>query len=210
MQAKTVFFCLCSILFLTSLASCPGGPSDPPRDPLNYYFDSVAGDDDNSGASETEALQSISFLNSITLVPGDTIYIKKGSSWASWIQIDDSGTATQPITITTYDTGNKPELKPTASKKPVITLNGSYIHVSGLYVNGVDATGPNESYGVQLGDKSSNNIIENCEITKTAAGIACQGTGHIMRSNYIHDLEMMVNTPIDENDNDDYGLSVSG
>lgn len=204
MRVKTIFLRLLPVLFLISLVSCSSSSSDPQgvdpdplREPLTYYFDSALGNDDNSGASETEALQSISLLNAITLLPGDIVYITKGSSWSSWIQIDESGTAAQPIIITTYGTGARPDLHATASYKPAIALNGSYIHVRGICVS--DA---NISSGVQFGTQSANNIVEDCEITHTGIGILCQGTGHIIRSNTIHDLIMMRDT---NGGDDDYG-----
>lgn len=207
MQVKSVLFGLLLILFLTSLATCLSEPKNQQdvdaealRDPLYYYFDSVAGNDSNSGDSELQALQSISLLNSIDLLPGDTVYLKNGSVWNSWIQIEDSGSTAQPIVITTYGAGSKPDFRPTAFKKPAITLNGSNIQVNGLLVS--DA---NLSYGVHFGAQSSNNIVEDCEITGTGSGMVCQGSGHIVRGNYIHDLEMIVNTETTINDNDDYG-----
>ncbi len=80
-----------------------------------FYFDSVNGNDSNTGTSPSQAWQSLSKFNSATFQPGDHIYFKAGCTWNGCMEIGDawgpaqgSGTAANPIVIDAYgDISNK-------------------------------------------------------------------------------------------------------
>lgn len=75
-----------------------------------YYLDSAAGNDAYTGRSQTSPWRNIHKLNTITLLPGDTVLFKRGSFWREQLDITRSGTASAPITYSTYGTGSRPVL----------------------------------------------------------------------------------------------------
>lgn len=74
-----------------------------------YYFSSSAGSDSNVG-SEASPFQTISKLNSLVLVAGDTILFKKGDTFLGQIIVSYSGTDGFPIVYDSYGTGDLPIL----------------------------------------------------------------------------------------------------
>ena len=73
----------------------------------NYYV-SKAGNDNNSGLSPELAWKTIAKINLTTLAPGSTVYFKRGDEWRERLIVNQSGTASLPITYTAYGTGVKP------------------------------------------------------------------------------------------------------
>ena len=97
------------------------------------YIDSVNGNDDFNGASETQAWKSITKANQ-TLVAGDTVFIKTGT-YTTYIAPKNSGTPLQPIVYTNFDTGT------VTIRDAVfgINLDGkSYIVVRGIAFRNLD------------------------------------------------------------------------
>lgn len=47
---------------------------------ISYYVDSVNGNDDNDGTSETKAWKSLEKVNATTFKPGDKLRFKRGCS----------------------------------------------------------------------------------------------------------------------------------
>jgi hypothetical protein len=74
------------------------------------YFDSINGNDTTGAGTFAAPYQSIAKINSelITLPVGYKIYLKCGSSWIGVITVPNSGTALNPVVITSYGTGAKP------------------------------------------------------------------------------------------------------
>lgn len=71
------------------------------------YYISHTGNDANDGLSIASAWQSLTNANNINLKPGDKILLEGGQTFAGIIQIDssDGGTAANPVTISSYGTG---------------------------------------------------------------------------------------------------------
>ncbi len=74
-----------------------------------YYLSSSTGNDNNNG-SQTQPWKTLSKLSNITLGPGDTVYFKKGDTFRGHYVVNGSGTEGNPITFTSYGTGNQPIL----------------------------------------------------------------------------------------------------
>lgn len=72
-----------------------------------YYISSSEGDDNNEGtiASPWKTLEKIS---SVGLLPGDTVYFKKGDRFNGHFTVNGSGFTEDPIVITSYGNGEKP------------------------------------------------------------------------------------------------------
>ena len=74
----------------------------------NYYVSSSTGNDKNDGLTPITAWQTLSKVNSSTFVEGDVIGFKRGDSWREKVTVNQSGTSSNPITYTSYGTGNRP------------------------------------------------------------------------------------------------------
>jgi parallel beta-helix repeat protein len=67
----------------------------------NYYF-SASGNNSNSGKSAADAWKTLDKLDGLVLTPGDSILLKTGEIFIGQIQIHQSGTAQNPIVISSY------------------------------------------------------------------------------------------------------------
>lgn len=108
-------------LFLCLFISCNTGTRS-----TTYYF-SNSGDDNNTGVSKNNAWKNLNKLDTITLNPGDKIFLKCGDLFTGTINISFSGTNQHPITISSYGDGKKPVLKGSIAIKKYKTHNDSLI-----------------------------------------------------------------------------------
>lgn len=79
----------------------------------NYYFSSNSGDDSRTNVqaqSPSTPWKSLTKLNTVitTLLPGDSILLKRGETFYGSIIVKKSGTSAAPIVIGAYGSGNKP------------------------------------------------------------------------------------------------------
>ncbi len=76
------------------------------------YYVSPFGNDTNSGTSQSSPWRTIGRLQSLqyTLLPGDQILFERGGSYPGQLSINSSGTATSPIVIGSYGSGELPEI----------------------------------------------------------------------------------------------------
>ncbi|MEI6675393.1 MAG: Ig-like domain repeat protein [Verrucomicrobiota bacterium] len=73
------------------------------------YYVSASGNDSNSGLdSSSAAWKTLAKASTVTLNPGDSILLKCGDTWNEELHPTGNGTATNPILIGAYGTGNKP------------------------------------------------------------------------------------------------------
>jgi len=172
----------------------------------SYYFDNTNGNDANPG-TEAQPKKSINEFNVLDLDPGDTVYFKRGETWNGGLKLrnEDAGSATDPITITAYGTGNKPiitnDTQPTGGRYMGLDIFESpgYIVVDNLEFENINFA------GVQILSTQFDITIQNCEFDRTGFGINIKSSNVYVSNNYIHDLTMIVNTPTSENPVDDYG-----
>lgn len=73
----------------------------------SYYLSSSSGNDANAG-SMAAPWKTLAKISSINLQPGSTVYFKRGDRFDGQFVVNGSGTASQPITITAYGTGEAP------------------------------------------------------------------------------------------------------
>jgi len=69
------------------------------------YYIAASGNDNNNGTSSSTPFKTIAKLNTIVLRPGDKIFFRRGDTFRGQLNIKQSGTASQPITITSYGHG---------------------------------------------------------------------------------------------------------
>lgn len=147
-----------------------------------YYVDSTTGNNSNDGLSSDEPWQTIAAVNSATLVAGDFVLFKRGEIFSGKLNITDSGTADEPITIGAYGSGVRPKFDG-SGETACIHVTGDYVHVTNVetYSAGVDGWGAgiyvegashviltscyclNSAHTGIMIDQSDNAIISNCE-----------------------------------------------
>jgi len=72
------------------------------------YYLSNSGSDSNAGTSPAEAWQTIDHLNSIQMLPGDSVLFETGNFFTGQIAISIGGTAASPIYFGEYGIGDLP------------------------------------------------------------------------------------------------------
>lgn len=178
----------------------PSIPATPKTGGKSFYFDSVGGNDHNSGDSADQAWASMDLLNGTKFQPGDTVFLKRGSVWTGSFVIRASGTERNPILFTSYgDVGNPPIFKnPGDGKKftNAVRIKGSWITLENVKVQEAVLA------GVYVDEGANNNIVQNIEATLVGEGVNVHGRSNHILNNYIHDLTMVVNT---QGGDDDYG-----
>lgn len=113
-----------------------------------YYVDASGGNDSNSGQSSTSAWKTLSKVNNTTFSAGDRILLKCGSTWTEPLWLKGSGSASNPIVVSSYGSGNKPVINAQtvasgALNASVYLYNQSYITIDGLEItNSTNSTDP--------------------------------------------------------------------
>lgn len=164
------------LIFFIFISSVPGFSK-------NYYI-SNAGNDSNSGLSETTPWQTISKVNFFTFLPGDQILFKRGDSFYGSLTISNSGSPGNPITISAYGTGENPVITGFTTVSEWTSLGGNIWEsanaVSALSTcNMVVIDGVNTAMGrwpnnINLTYESSNT---NISISDNQLGTAINWTG---------------------------------
>src|SRR5689334_12749639 len=76
----------------------------------DYYF-SNEGSDQNSGTSKRSPYKTIAKLNSLYLIPGDSVFFREGDTFFGTIRVSSSGSGRRSIYFGSYDSGgHKPIL----------------------------------------------------------------------------------------------------
>jgi parallel beta-helix repeat protein len=104
------------LIILSILLSLTGKATD-------YYFSST-GSDAAAGTSSGTAWQTIAKFNATTFAAGDNIYFKRGDTFNGSLLLNESGTASNRITLDAYGTGAKPIIS------GLVTLTG-WVNVGG-------------------------------------------------------------------------------
>jgi len=74
----------------------------------NTYYIAANGNDTNDGLSTSAPFKTIEKLNTINLSAGDQVLFRKGDTFSGQIAITKSGSSANPITYSSYGSGNKP------------------------------------------------------------------------------------------------------
>ena len=122
---------------------------------------------------------SLEIISTLTLEPGAHIYIQSGSEFTGSLVLENlSGTATDPIVVTSYDKGNKPKIDGNGLEGSGVLyiLNCSYLTVKNLELTD-SATTEGDRRGVLVvcnGNGGSDEVV-------TYSGIKLQNL-------YVHDI----------------------
>ena len=88
--------------------SVPSHAKSKPRGGQNYYVDAQNGDDRADGKSEKTAWKSLSRTKEIQLNAGDSLLLRRNSSFNGLLEVSAEGMAGRPVVIGAYGTGRKP------------------------------------------------------------------------------------------------------
>lgn len=164
-----------------------------------YYVDSINGNDSNSGTSEEEPFKTLNKVNEITLKPGDSILLKKGSIFDNQ-QLAPKGRGTEKdhILIGSYGNGEKMPVINANRKflEGILIENMEYVDITNIEVTNDDAFNltdkpddPNNNRNnwdrrlgihVAVNEKAENTFTNNPE--RAWKGINIDGC-------YIHDVD---------------------
>lgn len=76
-----------------------------------YYISSQKGNNKNSGLSQSEAWRDLYKLSEVKILAGDKILLEKGSIFENqYLHLCAKGSATKPILISSYGSGNMPSI----------------------------------------------------------------------------------------------------
>jgi len=94
----------------------------------SYYVDSVTGSDTLSGTTTSTPWQTITKVNSVTFLPGDNVYFKRGSNWTGTLYPLGNGSSnTSRITFDAYPaTGPNPHIDGGGTAYAVEIVNKQY------------------------------------------------------------------------------------
>lgn len=159
MTSKLLLVCL-----LLSL-NCCSQPNE-----SNYYFHPELGNDQNNGTNKSQAFKSLKKLNSLSLKPGDTIFLASGTTFKETLLLTNiSGKKNNPIVVTSVSWDNSETVQPAVIdfknfEAGIHIEDASFINISNIKLtgNGYDANTPqdfNRRCGILLTNKAAS-IVE--------------------------------------------------
>lgn len=140
--------------------------------PTHYYLDCAAGNDSNAGTSTGTAWKTLAKVSAQTFSAGQTISIKDGTTCNGTLTLQGSGTASSPITLNSYGSGNQPKLVAANARATIYLHNvqGWEIHNLNVSDPGTDTTDPragiyveNTDYGVGSHYVFEGNTVQNVD-----------------------------------------------
>ena len=177
----------------------------------NYYVDPLAEASQQIGSEENPwvSLDQVTSATS-TLLPGDTVFFRRGRTYTGKLNILASGAINAAIVFTAYGSGDMPEFDNTLTHVIKMT-DKQYIVIDGFKI--IDRTVhptdhsilANTNYAIVV-ENSPNCIVRNCDISLVGIGISVSGNsqGTLIYNNRIHNLRMLRNTV---GGNDDFGAT---
>ncbi len=73
----------------------------------NYYFDATNGNDLGAG-TQNDPYKTLAKLDTLTLVAGDIVYLKRGETWYESTAPNTNGSSGNPVIFDAYGSGNLP------------------------------------------------------------------------------------------------------
>ncbi|WP_433011901.1 hypothetical protein [Kribbella sp. CA-294648] len=163
-----------------------------------YYLDSSAGNDSAAGTSSATAWRSLAKVNGFAFQPGDRISFKRGGSWTGTLTLSRSGTASNPIVVQAYGTGNLPVVGGPVTN--CVQVTGSYWFIGDLRASGCNWAGF-ELFG-------DNIVMDTIQADANVTGVSIvdgSDRNTIRWSTIKNNTKMSVLTPKDVHPDDDSG-----
>src|SRR5437870_4799249 len=191
----------------------PGGPgatATPGPTPFGgaigatYFVDNAAGNDGNSGTSESAAWRTVGKVSNVTLAAGDRVLFKRDGVWPGPLTLAKAGTADRPITIGSYGSGALPVIQ---GPGDCVDVKGTRLIVSQLNVKDCAWA------GIRISTGATFNRIDGDLITGNVAGVhvASGASDNVIVGNTLqNNNKMSVNTPGGYDDNGAFGVLLNG
>ena len=149
-----------------------------------FYVDNINGNDQNSGLSENEPLETLDAAFGNTLYAGNKVLLKSGGTYAGGAKLTANGTEEKPIVISSYGDGEKPVITDFDSDVG-IKVYGEYVEISNLEftapkgVNGITCYALDGAVkGIKITDCDFHNINTGFnKIDYSSGGITLSATG---------------------------------
>lgn len=135
-----------------------------------FYIDAETGNNNKNGTSPTSAFQSLSKINEMGIIAGDSVLLKSGQTFYGTIEVLQSGTREAPIFIGKYHGDEKPVINSAGYLAGVSLSNAGYVIVSELEItsNGqtaIESQAQTNRYGV-LVTAAKSGVFENIRLQK--------------------------------------------
>jgi hypothetical protein len=113
------------------------------------YYVSTQGNDLNSGTSSSTPWRTLARVSSLTYQPGDTINLRRGNGltqgvWLETLNLEGSGTPTNPILVRPYGPGLRPIIAPGTVDSTAVRVDGG----GGWKITGLAVA--NARWGIEL------------------------------------------------------------
>lgn len=164
-----------------------------------YFVNIKTGNDSNIGTSKLIPWKSLAEVNTKIFQPGDVVNFACGSAWKGELVISANGSKDHPIIFKAYGKGPKPVISNPAPANYGVDIAGSWIVFDGFLVK------DSQNAAVRVAKGAGHNVVQNCEMTNAGMGVGAYGKYNLFTRNYVHDLNIIKNTPKEVNNNDDYG-----
>ncbi len=84
--------------------------TDPGASARDYYISSSSGSDSNDGLTAATAWATFNNINGTNLGAGSNVYLNRGDTWNQMLLLSGDGTIAEPITLTSYGSGDLPRI----------------------------------------------------------------------------------------------------
>ena len=137
-----------------------------------FYLSSSNGNDSNDG-SASQPWQTLEKISNTDLGPGDSVYFLKGDSFYGHFVVNGSGVEGNPITITSYGSGDKPIISGAVGQsgggdfqEAILINNNDNIIFDGLEVQNHRSVSRNNvddlvSFGIHVINDSNYQVMHN-------------------------------------------------
>jgi len=98
----------------------------------NYYVKN-GGNDAADGESDGNAWETVTKVNSESFSGDDTIFFNRGDTWLTKLIFPSSGSAGQPIVVTSYGTGLSPKFTAQVNYTEWVNYSGDIYYCTGAY-----------------------------------------------------------------------------
>ena len=143
-----------------AVAEVLGSGAAPAPAATTYYVDAVSGDDSRAGTSPDTAWRSLIRASSLTLTPGTSLLLARGSTWSGGLKVTGSGTPAAPAVVGAYGDGPAPVVRDAST---CVSVPGSSVVVRDLEVRACSWA------GIEVA--GTGNTVERNLVTDTAAGV---------------------------------------
>lgn len=134
-KSRALISCLCGVVLLATMILSFALVGYAASSGSTYYFDSSA--KSNGTGTKSSPFNTLDAISGLTLEPGDTICLKKGSVFAGpLILVGVSGSESAPITITSYGEGTLPRIdgRDTIGEGVLYIKNCNWLTVSNIQI----------------------------------------------------------------------------